>query len=158
MGRCNNLDNAFNKKWNWKLAIYFLYKSYVSIYLFIVSALQRLTIICKSMVEGGLSEHCLIWASGMLPPKLGHIIGCLAFTEYFFVKNKTLPRSNHFLKIQLTILPVLSLIVASTESVSLPSCIIWPRYLSHTFLFNTNLQTSRASGGAALLISFWITI
>ena len=40
----------------------------------------------------------------MLPPKLGHIIGCLAFTEYFFVKNETLPRSNHFLKIQLKII------------------------------------------------------
>jgi hypothetical protein len=23
----------------------------------------------------------------MLPPKLGHILGCLAFTEYFFVKK-----------------------------------------------------------------------
>ena len=56
-------------------------------------------VICLSLEEG-LSGHCLIWASGMLPPKFGLIIGCLVFTEYFFVKNKTSPRSNHFLKIQ----------------------------------------------------------
>jgi hypothetical protein len=36
----------------------------------------------------------------MLPPELGHILGCLAFSEFFFAKNKTLPRPNHFLKIQ----------------------------------------------------------
>ena len=36
----------------------------------------------------------------MLPPKLRHILGCLAFSKKNFVKNKTLPRSNHFLKIQ----------------------------------------------------------
>ena len=48
----------------------------------------------------GVSGHCLIWASGMLPPKLRHIWGCLAFSEFFLVKNLTLRRSNHFLKIQ----------------------------------------------------------
>ena len=36
----------------------------------------------------------------MLPPKLKHILGCLAFSEKNFAKNKTLPRPNHFLKIQ----------------------------------------------------------
>ena len=40
----------------------------------------------------------------MLPPKLGHILGCLAFSEFFFShKNKTLSRPNHLLKIQLEI-------------------------------------------------------
>ena len=39
-------------------------------------------------------------AYDMLPPKLRNILGCLAFTEFCFVKNNTLPRSNHFLKIQ----------------------------------------------------------
>ena len=29
----------------------------------------------------GVSGHCLIWASGMLPPKLRHILGCLAISE-----------------------------------------------------------------------------
>ena len=45
----------------------------------------------------------------MLPPKLGHILGCLAFTKYFFVTNKILPRSNHLLKIQWKILFLLFL-------------------------------------------------
>ena len=52
------------------------------------------------MLEGGVNGHCLILASGMLPPKLGHILGSLAFSEIFFDKNYTLPRPNHFLKIQ----------------------------------------------------------
>ena len=49
---------------------------------------------------GALKGTWQNWASGMLPPKLGHILGCLAFSEYFFANNKTLPRPNHFLKIQ----------------------------------------------------------
>ena len=28
----------------------------------------------------GVSGHCLIWASGMLPLKFRHILGCLAFS------------------------------------------------------------------------------
>ena len=32
----------------------------------------------------GVSGHCLIWASGMAPPKLRHILGCLAFSEIYF--------------------------------------------------------------------------
>ena len=52
------------------------------------------------LVEGGrgLSGHFFwIWDSGMLPPNLGHIVGCLALSEFlFFAKNKTLQRSNHF--------------------------------------------------------------
>ena len=63
--------------------------------------IERFGVSC--MLGEGLSGHCLIWASGILPPKLGDILGCLAFTKYFFVKNKTLPRSNYFLKIQLKI-------------------------------------------------------
>ena len=40
------------------------------------------------LVGEGLSGYCLIWASSMLPPKLGHILGCLALTEYFFCQKK----------------------------------------------------------------------
>ena len=36
----------------------------------------------------------------MLPSRLGHILGCLAFSEFCSAQNKTLPRSNHYLKIQ----------------------------------------------------------
>ena len=36
----------------------------------------------------------------MLPPKPGHILGCLALSEFFFCQKKTLPRPNHFFKIQ----------------------------------------------------------
>ena len=36
----------------------------------------------------------------MLPPKLRQILGCLAFSEFFFIKKVTLPWSNHILKIQ----------------------------------------------------------
>ena len=36
----------------------------------------------------------------MLPPNFKHILGCLAFSEKNFLKNLTLRRSNHFLKIQ----------------------------------------------------------
>ena len=35
----------------------------------------------------GVSGHCLIWASGMLTPKLRHILGCLAFSEKNSLKN-----------------------------------------------------------------------
>ena len=49
---------------------------------------------------GGVSGHCLIWASGMLPPKLRHILGSFAFSEKISAKKCTLRRSNHFLKIQ----------------------------------------------------------
>ena len=49
---------------------------------------------------GALKGTSQNWASGMLPPKLGHILGWLALTEFFLAKNKTLPRSNHFLKVQ----------------------------------------------------------
>ena len=49
---------------------------------------------------GGVSGHCLNIPSGMLPPKLRHILGSLAFSEFFLVEKETLPRSNHFLKIQ----------------------------------------------------------
>ena len=51
-------------------------------------------------VGEGVSGHCLIWASGMLPPKLRHILGCLALKKKKIVKKLTLRRSNHFLKIQ----------------------------------------------------------
>ena len=36
----------------------------------------------------------------MLPPKLRHVLGSLAFSEKNFIKQCTLRRSNHFLKIQ----------------------------------------------------------
>ena len=55
---------------------------------------------CFHYVEGVVSGHCLIGASGMLPLKLKHIWGSLAFSEKISVKKYTLPRSNHFLKIQ----------------------------------------------------------
>ena len=54
-------------------------------------------------VGEGVSGHCLIWASGILPLKHKHILGCLA-TQNFFVKKKTLRRWNHFLKRQWQIL------------------------------------------------------
>ena len=40
---------------------------------------------------GGVSEHCLICPSGMLPPKLRHISGSLAFSEKISVKNVPYP-------------------------------------------------------------------
>ena len=52
------------------------------------------------LVGEGVSGHCLIWPSGMLPPKLRHILGCLTFKKQCFIKKLTLCRSNHFLKIQ----------------------------------------------------------
>ena len=61
----------------------------------------------------GLLGTFQIWASGMLPPKLRHILGCLAFSEKFVVKKKSLRRSNHFLKIQLDIHFWLFLIVTT---------------------------------------------
>ena len=40
----------------------------------------RIYLISQSpMVGEGVKGHRLIWASGMLPPKLRHILGCLAF-------------------------------------------------------------------------------
>ena len=36
----------------------------------------------------------------MLPPKLMHILGGLAFSEFFSVKKVALPWSNHILKLQ----------------------------------------------------------
>ena len=47
-------------------------------------------------IEGGVSGHCLNFPSGMLLPKLRHILGSLAFSEFFLVEKRTLPRSNHF--------------------------------------------------------------
>ena len=38
-----------------------------------------------------LKGSCQNWASGMLPPKLGHILGCLAFTEFFLPQIKPYP-------------------------------------------------------------------
>ena len=53
-----------------------------------------------NLVGEGVSGHCLIWDFGMLTPKLRHIWGCSAFSEFIFVKNLTQRLSNHFLKIQ----------------------------------------------------------
>ena len=47
---------------------------------------------------GGVSGHCLIWDSGMLPLKLRHVLGRLAFSETCFAKICT--RSNNVLKIR----------------------------------------------------------
>ena len=53
------------------------------------------------MLGEGVSGHCLIWTSSMLPPKLRHVLECLAFSDKkFHKKKKTQRRSNHFLKIQ----------------------------------------------------------
>ena len=38
--------------------------------------------------RGGVSGHCLIEASGMIPPKLGHISGILAFPEFFLATKR----------------------------------------------------------------------
>ena len=54
----------------------------------------------RLLFRGGVSGHCLICPSGILPPKLRHILGILAFSEKISVKIYTLPRSNHLLKIQ----------------------------------------------------------
>ena len=42
------------------------------------------------LVGVGLKWHCLIWAIDMLPPKLMHILGCLAFSDFFFASNQIL--------------------------------------------------------------------
>ena len=42
-----------------------------------------------TLLGEGVSGHCLICASGMLPPKLRHIWGCLAFSDFF--GSKILP-------------------------------------------------------------------
>ena len=43
----------------------------------------------KIFLGEGVSGHCLIWASGMLLPKLRHILNCLAFSKKILSKNKT---------------------------------------------------------------------
>ena len=48
--------------------------------------------------------HRLIGASGMLPPKIRHILESFAFSVVFFAKRETLPRSNHILKMQCEII------------------------------------------------------
>ena len=50
---------------------------------------------CRITLKG----TCQNWASGMLPPKLGHILECLAFSEFFFLpKIKPYPGQITFLK------------------------------------------------------------
>ena len=44
----------------------------------------------------GVSGHCLIWASNMLPPKLRHILGCLAFSEQILSKKVSTPVKSLF--------------------------------------------------------------
>ena len=41
-------------------------------------------------VGEGARKHCLIWASGILPPKLRHIWGCLAFSFQICFQNQFL--------------------------------------------------------------------
>ena len=60
----------------------------------------RSRVINRSQIQLKRIKKTLFFASGMLPPKLWHIIGCLAFSEFFSANNKILPRLNHFLKIQ----------------------------------------------------------
>ena len=73
-----------------------------------VIAILNCTILCVSLhlplvpwVGGRVSGHCLIWASGTLPPKHRNILGCFDFSKKKFCQKKcTLTWSNHFLKIQ----------------------------------------------------------
>ena len=50
----------------------------------------------KYMFEEGVSGHCLLWASGMLPPKLMHILGMFGFSQFFFVEQNPTPVKSFF--------------------------------------------------------------
>ena len=60
---------------------------------------SQYTIRTRTLKSGRRKKlHCLIWAIGMLPPKLRHIFGCFATKKN--CKKVTLPWSNYIKKKQ----------------------------------------------------------